>query len=288
MSNLVQLSEDLARAVASLAPSLLTIPGLAGSATGLAWSADGLVLTTARIATRRDHFDVVLPDGKAAGARVLGRDHARDLAVLRVEAPLTPAPRGDDAALAVGHLVLVLGRPQGDVQATLGMVQRVGGAWTTPAGGVAVERAIEVDAVLPRGFSGGPLVSADGRVVGLNTAGIVRGGTTLPVSTLDAVVPALLERGLVRRGWLGVGVAPAEIAQGRGLLVSSVDRDGPGKALLVGDVILAAGGTPTEEPPALAGVLARAGAGATLELRVVRGGDERTVEVRLGERPRRR
>ena len=275
MSHLVQLSEDLARAVAALAPSLLTIPGLAGSATGLAWSADGLVLTTARIATRRDHFDVVLSDGTPTEARVIGRDHARDLAVLRVEVALAPAPRGDDRALAVGNLVLVLGRPEGDVQATLGLVQRVGDG-------------IEVDGSLPRGFSGGPLVSADGRVVGLNTAGLARGGSTLPISTLETVVPALVARGLVRRGWLGLGIAPAEIAQGRGLLVSSVDRDGPGKALLVGDVILAAGGTPTEEPSALAGVLALAGAGAALQLRVVRGGDERTVDVILGERPRRR
>lgn len=290
MSAFASLSQELGRAVAALSPSLVTVPGLAGSATGLVWSEGGLVLTTARIATRRDELPVVLADGRRAAARVVGRDLARDLAVLQVEGegPFTPASLGEDDSLAVGHLVLMLGRPDGDVRATLGLVQRLGGAWTTP-GGVSIDRLIEVDGNLLPGSSGGPLVSAEGRVVGLNTAGIVRGGTTLPISTLRAVVPALVARGLVQRGWLGVSVSPVEVSQGAGLLVGSIEAGSPAAVggLLVGDILLAVNETRTPTPPTLSAALAELGAGASLTLHLLRGGAPLSVPLTLGARGRR-
>src|SRR4029453_420552 len=100
--------------------------------------------------------------------------------------------------LRVGHLVLALGRPGRTVQATLGIVSALGGAWRTPAGGQ-IDRYLQTDVVMYPGFSGGPLVDAAGQVVGLNTSAMLRGvSLTVPVATLRRVVEMLLAHGRVR------------------------------------------------------------------------------------------
>lgn len=285
MSVLESLSSDLSRVTASLDASLLRVPGLHGSATGLAWDEAHLV-TVARIAMRRDHLEVVLPDGSRVGATVVGRDPATDLALLKVEgATLQPAPRSEEP-LRVGALSLVLGRPGRTAQATLGLVRAVGGAWRAPSG-AKIDQYLDVDASLPDGFSGGPLVNASGAVVGLNTAGLTRGGTTLPIATVAKVVAQLAEHGAVRRGYLGVGLSTASLPDGgAGLLVGSIDRDSPAAAagLLVGDVIVQIDGSPTPTAEALAFALADASADQVVQLGLLRGGEQKTLPVTLGAR----
>lgn len=274
MNTLQSLSASLADAVEAIAPSLVHVPGLHGSATGVAWSAD-TVLTTARIAMRRDAFDVVLPSGERAPAQVLGRDPRLDLALLRV-AGLTPPPLADEPPRA-GEIVLLLGRTA-RLRAALGVVAARGPAWTSPHG-AELSAFIDVDAELPDGFAGGPLVDASGRVVGINTRGVVRGGTTIPVATLRNAAERLATRGTVRRGRLGVGLAPVTVdvpgaGPTSGLLLSSVEAAGAAGAagLLAGDVLLSFAGRPVPDGSTLAALLAEVGPGSPIAVTLLRAG----------------
>lgn len=281
MNTLQSFSSSLADAVDAIAPSLLHIPGLHGSATGIAWSTD-TVLTTARIATRRDAFDVILPSGERAPAQVLGRDARLDLALLRV-AGVTPPPLADEPP-RTGELVLLLGRTR-RIRAALGVVSGTGPAWTSPHG-AELSAYIDVDAELPEGFAGGPLLDMRGRVVGLNTRGVVRGGTTIPVATLHRAAERLATRGTVRRGRLGVGLTPVRVevpgaGPTDGLLLSSVESGGAAAAagLLAGDVLLTFAGRSVPDGSALAALLTEAGAGSPIAVTVLRAGSVSDVSV---------
>ena len=143
-------------------------------------------------------------------AAVAGRDHATDLAVLRLEGvTLDAAERG--AEPRVGHLVLALGRPGANVQATLGVVSALDNeAWRTPMGGQ-IDQYMQTDVVMYPGFSGGPLINASGQVLALNTSALVRGvSVAIPLATLDAMVETLLTHGRLHRGLAGDVGARAE------------------------------------------------------------------------------
>lgn len=111
----------------------------------------------------------------------------------------------------MGHFALSLGRPGANVRATMGIISALGKAWRTPAGGP-VDRYLQTDTVMYPGFSGGPLVDAQGRFIGLNTSALVRGvSITVPAPTLERVVRDLQEHGSVRRDYLGVGAQPTRL-----------------------------------------------------------------------------
>src|SRR5581483_8278087 len=128
-----------------------------------------------------------------------GRDPGTDLAVLKFDsAGLGPAEIGDTASLKVGHLVLAVGRvSEHGPSASLGVVSATGGAWRTWRGGM-LDQFVRLDLAIYDGFSGGPLVDLQGRVVGLNTSGLTRGGAlTIPTATVNRVVDEILARGHV-------------------------------------------------------------------------------------------
>ena len=129
-----------------------------------------------------------------------------------VEAPA--AEIGDAAALKVGHMVLAVGRPgEGGLGASVGVVSALGGPWRTWRGGQ-IDQLVRPDLTLYPGFSGGPLVDAQGRVVGLNTSGLSRSmGLAIPASTVNRVVDQLLTKGRIARGYLGVGMQPVASAR---------------------------------------------------------------------------
>lgn len=288
------LSDSLADAAESIAPSLVRVASRRRVATGLVWDATSVV-TVARAVPRGADATITLADGSERAAKVLGRDPAADLALLQIEGePLVPAPRGASIP-RVGNLVLALGRPGQSVRATLGLVSGVGGSWTT-ADGARVDAFLDVDGTLPRGFSGGPLVDASGEVVGLNTSGLVRGGTTLPIPTVERVVEQLREGGDRSPGWLGVLFQPAELGpehaalagQANALLLTGMKRTGPAAeaGLQVGDFLVAFDGAPIagwdDLVQALVGRSGKAGTA-----RVLRSGELVELEVTVGERPRR-
>lgn len=264
-------------------------------ASGVVWASEGVILTANHVVERDEKIEIGLPDGSEVSASLIGRDATTDLAVLRAEAgDLNPAAWAAPDSLAVGHLALALGRPGHTVQATLGVVSALGGAWRTPAGGE-IDRYLQTDVVMYPGFSGGPLVGAGGQILGLNSSALMRGvSLAVPYATAANVVDTLLTHGRVRRGYLGVGVQPvrlpeaiaSELGQETGVLLTSVEPDSPAAqgGLLLGDTIVTFDGEAVAHTDALLAQLTGSRVGRQTELRVLRGGALQTLTVTVGER----
>jgi S1-C subfamily serine protease len=261
---------------------------------GIVWS-EGVIVTTAHPLAEQEEAEVGLPQGGEARGEVAGVDAALDLAVLRVEAAgLVPARFASLDALKVGHLVLALARPGRSVRARLGIVSAFGESWRTHAGG-RIDRYLETDHDLPRGYSGGLLVSADGAALGLVTAGLLRGHTlTIPAATLQRVVDAILAKGNVQRGYLGVNTYPVPLpaaaaqatGQEQGLIVLSVQPDSPAEqaGLMQGDVLLSLLGSRLAHLHDLIEILGEDAAGKEAEIGLWRSGQRLTLRIKIGQR----
>jgi S1-C subfamily serine protease len=209
---LAGLSHDLASTVELVGRSVVAIHARRRiPSSGIVWR-PGIVATAAHTLTRDEDITVTLASGRTAAATLAGRDPATDLAVLRLEdAAVPPVERGDTAALQVGRLVLALGRPGPQITASLGIISAVGGEWRTWQGG-RIEHFLRLDLAIYDGFSGGPLVEAGGRVLGLNTSGLSRAmALAIPAATVDRVADQLLASGRVGRGYLGLAVQPVQL-----------------------------------------------------------------------------
>ena len=293
------LSEQLADAVETAGAALVAVharPRL--PSTGVHWR-DGVVVTTEGTVRRDDDITVTLPDGRRIPATLAGRDRGTDLAVLRIAPGSLPvASLGDPGTLRPGHLVLALARlDEGGPRAAFGAVSATGGKWRSWKGGE-IDRWLQSDLDIYPGFGGGPLVDVSGRVHGVNSGGLSRPlATTIPVATVNRVLTQLLERGYVARGWIGAAMQPArfDLATRRqlnlegGLLLLSLEPDGPAAqaGLLLGDVIVAIDGKNLAGFDQLLDLLSGEVVGKTVRLDVVRGGRPQTVELVIGERPRR-
>ncbi len=272
MSDVLQnLSDALAGAVEAAGAGIVRVDArrrLPG--TGIVWSSDGVIITAHHIVERNENINIGLPGGVITPAKLIGRDPNTDLAVLKVEADVTApiwADGADGNEIKVGHLVLALGRPGEEVEATLGVVSKlaearaVGPRGRGPRGeggprggrrrrkhshegdphhhmmfGHNIGPVIQTDVVMYPGFSGGPLVDAGGAVRGLNTSALSRGSSlTIPTASVRKVVDALLSHGKVRRGYLGIGAQPVrlpaalaeELDQEVGLMLASIENDSP-------------------------------------------------------------
>ena len=302
-SALRALSDDLAAAVERAGRSVVAIharPRIPAS--GIYWR-EGIVVATSHTIRKEQDIAITLPDGTGAQAQLVERDGGTDLAVLRFDsAPsssaVSVAPRASDGALRVGSLVLAVGRPGGEgVSTSLGVISALGDKWRTWSGGE-IDQFVRLDLSIYDGFSGGALVDADGNVLGVNCSALARGTPlTIPNATVERVVNALLTRGHVARAYLGVAMQPVRLTRAlgqklglgdaaRGVLVVMVESDSPADraGLLVGDVIVAAGDESVAEPQDIAALLGAERVGAELELSVVRGGEQRSLRVMVGER----
>lgn len=285
-----QFSDALAATVEASAASVVRVEARRrGNASGLAWSEDGLVLAAHHTIQREHHLRVGLPDGETAAAELVGRDPGTDLALLRTEARLTPPTWAESDTLAVGHLVLSVGRHDREAQASLGVVAQKRGPWRTGAGGN-VDAFVQTDIGVYPGFSGSALVDARGRVAGMNTSWFGRRASlALPVETLRRVADGLAAHGHVRRGYLGVTAQTVNLPEGAGqpsgLLVFEVTPDSPAEraGVLLGDVLLGIGDEAIHDHDDLLAVLAEA-AGQARPLRLWRGGQTVTLDVTVGER----
>lgn len=293
---LTQVSQTLASTVETVGQSVVRVEARRrGHASGIAWSADGLVIT-AHHAVQRDHdLRIGLPDGSVAEAELVGRDPTTDVAVLRADGTTLHPPTWAEAeTLRVGHLVLSVGRHDAHAQASLGVVHKLDEAWRTPTGG-RIDAYIQTDILVYPGFSGSALVNADGHACGMNTSWFLRRSSlALPPVTLRRVVNALLEHGHIRRGWLGIGAHPAklppalqqELDQRIGLLVVAVEEESPAEAsgLLVGDLLIGLADARVDNLDSLLAALTGDRVGQSVPLRVVRGGRLETVTVTIAER----
>ena len=299
MSNiLVELSNSMAAATEKAAASTVLVNARRRMpASGIAFAPD-LVLTADHVVEQEDGITVLLPGGTQAAAKLAGRDPGSDLAVLRLEpgqGPLTPAQAAMQAS--IGQLVLALGRPSdAGIEASLGVVSAMGGPLRTPHG--SIDRYIRTDATPYPGFSGGPLVDAEGQVVGANTSGFGRGVVlTIPAEYAWKVADQLARAGSVKRGYLGVRSEAVELLedaqkdlkrkQATGLLLVSVERKSPAESghLIVGDILVGIDGQPVPDHDALFAHLTGDVVGKTVPMEVLRGGKPQVFMVEVGARP---
>jgi S1-C subfamily serine protease len=296
MSNvLVELSNAMAEAAEKAGESTVMVNARRRlPATGIAYSAD-LILTANHVVEREEGITVTLNDGTEIPATVAGRDHGTDLALLRLESPKAkPADTAQDAK--VGQLVLALGRPsEAGIEASLGVVSAVGGPVHTRHG--AIDKYIRTDTTPFPGFSGGPLVDAEGRVLGLNTSGFGHGvSLTIPADLAWKVAEQLAKHGSVRRGYLGVrsqGVEIPEAAQKAlkreqttGLILVGVENPSPAQdaGLMVGDIIVAIDGQPVRNHDELLTSLSGDMVDKSTPVEILRGGQPQSIDVKIGAR----
>lgn len=296
MPAISDLHQAIAGAAERVGPSVVGLGRGWGFGSGVV-IADGQVLTNAHN-LRRDEVTVTFADGRQAAGEVAGVDRDLDLAVLSVDTAGAPAVRWEpDGSPSIGTPVIALANPGGrGLRATIGFVSSEGRSFRGPRGR-RVRDAVEHTAALPRGSSGGPLVDADGNLLGLNSLRL-DGGLILAVPATSAVKERaqLLARGEAPAPHrLGVAVAPPRVArrlrravglpERDGLLVRAVEDEGPAAAAGIerGDLIVTAGGAEVDGADALYAALdAVPAAGGDLELGIVRGTDERTITVTFG------
>ena len=295
---LAALSHDLAEAVSQVGRSVVAIHGRRRiPSSGVVWG-PGLVVTANHTLTRDEDIALTLPDGASGVAALAGRDPTTDIAVLRTAAKLSPVERAPDADLQVGRLVLAVGRPGPQVTASLGIVSALGGEWRTWQGG-RVDRFVRLDLSIYDGFSGGPLVEAGGRVLGINTSGLTRAtAVALPVATVDRVVDELAKKGHITRGYLGLAVQPVRLpepmrqelglAGKMGLVIINLEVGGPADraGLLLGDIVTGLEGADVSDPSDILSFLGPERVGKEAKLRIVRAGKLKPVTITVGERPR--
>jgi S1-C subfamily serine protease len=299
-SLLAGVSDELADAVDRAGAGVVTVDARRRHpASGILWSADGLVATANHVVERDEEIEVSLPDGRTAAATLVGRDPGSDLALLRIAVTgLEPLPRAA-AEPRVGHLTLAIGRPgPSGAMASLGVVTAVGGPLRF-RGGHSLDRYVRADVAMLPGFSGGPLVDSSGGLIGLNSSTLGHAGQlTIPASSIDATISTLLQHGRVRRGYLGIGAQAVRLpdalikaidnGQEQGLLIVSVEPGGPADAagLILGDVVLAIDGEQVGQVEQLQERLTGDRVGNAVAVRIIRGGEPREVTVTVGERQR--
>jgi S1-C subfamily serine protease len=293
MSAPIELSEKLASLVEHVGPSVVRVEGGRHRPTsGIVWSANR-VLTVAHGLEREEL--IVGVEGAELKAKVKGKDPSTDLALLEVEGALPPATFGDGAALKVGQLVLRLGRPGETVRATAGILSAVGKKPFRGARGGEIDRYLEADAGHEPGFSGGPLVTLDGTVVGLTSTGVVpRTSVNVPTVTLRRVVEQLEQHGHVRRSYLGLSLQPLHLPEAvreatgeeLGLLVVGVEKGGPADAagVVYGDTVLHLGDASVRTLDDFYAYLRADHAGSQVPARLYRGGQVVTLQLTLGAR----
>ena len=296
---LQRLSDELAGAVETAGGATVRVNARRRlPATGIVWAADGAgstIVSANHVVERDEDITVTTHDGRELAAQLVGRDPGSDLAILRVEGTaLTPATRATEAEPKVGTLILALGRA-GALSATIGIVSAVGGPWEGGRG-QRFARLISSDAPMFPGFSGGPLVDAAGRVLGLLSSHLGRGQTlAIPANEVDRIATSLQTHGKVRRGYLGIGAQPVALpaglkqAQGltqdHGLLLVTVEDDGPAGrgGLTLGDIIIAIQDRPVQGLDDLRGSLGPDSVGQAIPVRILRGGQPQAVTVTVGE-----
>jgi len=248
---LKSLSDATAEVVEKAAPSVVSVSFGMGRGSGVVWSSDGYIVTCSHVVGNRSAVKVGLGEGSKFEAKVVGRDHYSDVAVLKVErGTFKPIELGDSENLKVGQFVLALANPfSRRPSATSGMVTSVGSSLRS-RGGMTMENIIVTDARLNPGYSGGPLVDVSGRMIGLNTAYVWSRGIAVPVSTVKSIADRLVSGGKIKRAYLGITLntiplprevaTQAQISQDGGVIVLSVETDSSAKraGLALGDVIL--------------------------------------------------
>jgi S1-C subfamily serine protease len=292
-------------------------PQARGQGSGFVYDRSGHIVTNQHVVEGASSVSVRFWNGHTYDAEVVGTDASTDLAVLDVDAPasvLSPLPLGDSSKVQVGDGVVAMGSPFGLEQTvTSGIVSALHRQMTAP-NDFTINDSIQTDAAINHGNSGGPLLNARGRVIGVNaqieseSGGNDGVGFAIPSNTVESIVSQLVETGEVEHAYLGVGVQeiPASVAEEldlvEGVAITDVRSDTPAARAGLraatasrvvdgetyptgGDVITAIGGRAVTSSEELQSAIDAKRPGDTVSITYVRDGERHTVRVRLGARP---
>jgi S1-C subfamily serine protease len=293
--SLSQLSQDFAAVVASAAPAVVAVHGGGRQpSSGIIWQ-PGIVVTAEEAIAHDSDLAVVLPGGHRVHATLAGRDPSTDIAVLRYDGASPPqafAATPVAAGLQAGQLALAIGSAEGGTVVTLGMVSFAGPPWQSSLGGH-IDARLVIDTRLPVIAEGGALIGAAGSLIGMAVFGPRRRVLAIPAATIARIVPVILDRGHISRGYLGVGLQRVALTAAeagekrRGAMVVTLDPDGPAKTagILQGDIIVAVGGTAVTGPRSLYHQLGPDAVGRRLAVDLIRAGAHASVDVTIAPRP---
>lgn len=298
-SSLISLSNELAKIVDEFQPHVVAVHARGHfPSSGVHWR-PGFVVTADHTIRHEEDIQVTLPSGKRVDATLTGRDSGTDIAILKAEELGVSAPQvGGGDPVKVGELALVVGRsPDSGPNATLGVISAVSGPWRTWRGG-RLDQYIRLDATLFPNSSGGAVIDSRGRLLGIATSALSRiAGLAVPASSVNRVVDALVEKGFVPRGYLGVGVQPVAIPDDlqkslsvtgeTGVMVVQVEPGGPAEqaGVLLGDIVVGIGGTQLESIEDLQTFSDSGVIGKAVKAKLIRAGEAREVAITVGERP---
>ncbi|HVY82390.1 MAG TPA: trypsin-like peptidase domain-containing protein [Steroidobacteraceae bacterium] len=297
--SLATFSADIARLVAQTAPSVVALQARRSYPSSGVIVQPGVVVTAAHTLRREDGIAALTPDGTTTSATLVGVDPATDIAVLRLDSTQgTPIAFGEATDVETGHFVVAIARGgDGSVAASAGIVASTGGEWRTWRGG-RLERRIQLDGGLWGGFSGGPVVGAQGGAIGIGTSALSRGrAVVIPGSALRRVSEQLLARGRVSHAYIGAAVQSVElpgslraqlhIEATHGLIVLSTVPQGPAEAagITLGDTLLTLDEKPLQDVDDLKAALNAERIGQAAKVTFLRGGQLASADVVVGERP---
>ena len=275
-----------------------------GLGSGVIVSENGYILTNNHVIKDAEGIMVILPNGREYKAKVVGKDTGTDLAVLKIDGDgLHALPLGNSEELQTGEWVIAIGSPFGLAQTvTRGMVSAKGRT-ASDIGIVEYADFIQTDAAINRGNSGGALINIRGELIGINTA-IATGdglsqsnagvGFAIPINLAKRIMTQLIEKGEVERGWLGVVLQPIDydlaeklkIGEPRGALITQAHEGMPAHKAGIrrGDVIVEFDQVAIRDMNHLMHVVAATGVGETVEVKLIRKGTEKVLEVKLEKR----
>ena len=266
-----------------------------GSGSGFIFTPDGFILTNSHVVHGATKIVAISADGQRHDADLIGDDPETDLAVVRIHASnLKAAELGDSQNIQVGQLVIAIGNPYGfQATVTTGVVSGLARSMRARTGRL-IDNVIQTDAALNPGNSGGPLVTSQGQVIGVNTAVILPAQgvcLAIPINTAKFVAVRLIAYGKVKRSWIGVGgqnvklhrriTRKHELTNDSGVLVVAVEENSPAAkaGMYEGDVFIECVGKPISGIDVLHRVLTEDRIGIKTELTLLRGEERRVLEV---------
>jgi S1-C subfamily serine protease len=294
-----QLSKEIKTTIDHAGKSIVAVDGRAGhTSSGIVWRKD-FVITASHSIRQDTGIRVILSADQSVQARLAGRDRGSDIALLKLDGEVKSpqAEFGSTAELAVGDFTVAVARTRrGNLVASSGIISGLMGEWKVHR--TRIDQFIRPDITLYPGFSGGALVGADSKLLGLNTSGFLRGKPiTIPSSTLTTIAEQIAQAGHVVQPYLGLVMQPVQIPESlrtsagvnsdTGLLVMHVERGAPADlaGVLIGDILLDIDGTSLDDLQDLHAVLDSKGVGEEVSVSLVRGGKLIQSAIKIGARP---
>jgi S1-C subfamily serine protease len=286
MTELAALSTQIASVVARAGNAVVAVHARPRfSSSGVLWK-PGVIVTAEHTIRREDEITVTLPNGNTVPATLAGSDPRTDIAVLKVDSDPASPPIATAAPPQPGELAFTIGRSKDSgVNATMGIISAVSGSWRTWRGG-RLDHYVRLDLTVYPGSSGGLVMNVAGEAIGIASTALSRiAGLAIPAVTVDRILDEILAHGHLPRPYLGVGLQAVET----GLIVMSVGETTPGAkaGILVGDILVSLDGVKVSDTDDIQSIVESRQIGQAVEAVVSRGGETRTLQITLGERPRR-